>query len=385
MTFALYDKLRGNVKYRQIAENLLDYYLFDSEACKGGRADPDHGAYGLIAWGVDHPNWLIANYGDDNARQMMGIMVTAALTGEKRWDEALAKCMLGNLRTTGRLGFRPDRIDMPDLEQGWERHFNSDPVRMAPNFEAYLWACFLWTYEHTGDELLYERTEKALRKMIENYPDGWDWGSSLTIEESRMLLPLAWLVRVKDTPEHRQWLRQVAEGLLEKQQKCGAIQERLGDLAKGHHSPPKSNAAYGTQEASIFQENGDPVSDQLYATNFAFLGLHEAAAATGDPFYQQAEDKLAEYFCRIQVESDQHPELDGTWFRAFDFERWEHWGSDADAGWGAWCAITGWSHPWIESVFLMRQIDTNLWDLTADPTFVDEYKKWRPVMLPKTK
>ena len=29
-----------------------------------------------------------------------------------------------------------------------------------------------------------------------------------------MLLPLAWLVRVDDTPEHREWLRQVATDLV---------------------------------------------------------------------------------------------------------------------------------------------------------------------------
>ena len=38
----------------------------------------------------------------------------------------------------------------------------------------------------------------------------------------------------------------------------------------------------GTFEAPLNQENSDPVSDLLYTTNFAFLGLHEAAAATGN-------------------------------------------------------------------------------------------------------
>ena len=30
--------------------------------------------------------------------------------------------------------------------------------------------------------------------------------------------------------------------------------------------------------------------------------------------------------------SEAHPELDGAWFRAFDFKRWEYFGSNADAG-----------------------------------------------------
>lgn len=386
MTYAIGGKYIGGDRYTKVAGNILDYYLFDSQARKGGRGDPEHGAYGMIAWGVDDPAWLVANYGDDNARQMMGIMATAAVTGEDRWDEALALCMLANIRTTARTGFRADRLDMgPLTNNGWLHYFNANTVRLSPHFEAYLWACFLWAYEHTGDELLYERTIRAIRKTMQNYPDGWRWTNGLAQEKARMLLPLAWLVRVKDTPEHRGWLRQVAEGLISLQDECGAIREELGKAGMGAYPPPPSNESYGGHEASLIQKNGDPVADLLYTTNFAFLGLHEAAAATGDEFYIEAEDKLAEFLCRIQVRSEKHPEFDGAWFRGFDFQRWQYWASDADAGWGAWCAITGWTHPWITSVLALRQEGTSFWDMTADPTFVDEYKKLRPVMLPEDK
>ena len=40
-----------------------------------------------------------------------------------------------------------------------------------------------------------------------------------------------------------------------------------------------NNENYGTFEAPLNQENSDPVSDMLYTTNFAIIGLHEAAAA----------------------------------------------------------------------------------------------------------
>jgi len=254
---------------------------------------------------------------------------------------------------------------------------------MAPHFEAYLWACFLWAYEHTGDELLYERSIKAIRKTMAHYPDGWRWTNGLAQEKARMLLPLAWLVRVKDTPEHRQWLFKVGQDLIALQQECGAIQEELGKPGMGMFPPPGSNESYGGHEASLIQKNGDPVCDMLYTTNFALLALHEASAATGAPLFVDAEKKLVEFLCRIQVRSEAHPELDGAWFRGFDYQCWQYWASDADAGWGAWCAITGWTHPWITSVLTMRQMDTSLWDFTQDPTFVNEYKKYRPFMLPE--
>ena len=62
----------------------------------------------------------------------------------------------------------------------------------------------------------------------------------------------------------------------------------------------------------------------LYTCNFALLGLHEAVAATGDPELKAAEDKLAEFLCRIQIRSERIPYLDGGWFRAFDYKQWDY-------------------------------------------------------------
>ena len=86
--------------------------------------------------------------------------------------------------------------------------------------------------------------------------------------------------------------------------------------AKGTRVP--NNEDYGTFEAPLNQENDDPVSDFLYTSNFALLGLHEAAAALGDPKIKAVEDKLADFIIRIQARSTEHPDLDGAFFRAFD-------------------------------------------------------------------
>ena len=139
---------------------------------------------------------------------------------------------------------------------------------------------------------------------------------------------------------------------------------------------------YGTGEVAIIQQNGDPLCDLLYTNNFALLGLHEAAAATGDPFYREAEDKLARFLCRVQIRSEDHPQLDGAWYRAFDFQRWEYWASNADWEWGAWCAESGWAAPWIAGTFALRRMQTSLWDLTADIRIAESVKRYRAEMLP---
>ena len=73
------------------------------------------------------------------------------------------------------------------------------------------------------------------------------------------------------------------------------------------------------------------------------LGLHEAAAATGNSTIKREEDRLADFIIRQQARSTERPELDGAWMRAFDYSKWENWASDGDIGWGAWSVESGWT------------------------------------------
>lgn len=179
-----------------------------------------------------------------------------------------------------------------------------------------------------------------------------------------MILPLAWLVRVDDTPEHRQWLDTVVNKLLENQAPCGGIREELGYSRLGMFGKTLSNKDYGVTEAPLISENGDPVADMLYTTNFAFFALNEAAHATGDPKYREAVDRLADFLVRVQVKSDRHPDINGAWMRAFDYDRWDYWASNADSGWGAWSTLTGWIQTWITATEALVENNSSFWDTT---------------------
>lgn len=383
MALAFGGAVLGEKRKLTVARNLLDFYYFASRARQYERASPEHGAYGLMAWGIDTPYRYEGNYGDDNARLLMGTLAAAALLKEDRWDKAMMQCITANLRTAGRFGFRTDCLTLADLAGGWRKFFDGEAISYSPHMECYIWACYLWAYARTGFELFYRRAETALRMTMAQYTDGWRWTNGLAQEKARILLPLAWLVRVKDTPEHRRWLNRAAEGLLALQQPCGAIREELGLPGKGLCPPPASNEEYGLREAPLIQENGDPVCDMLYTSNFAFLGLHEAAAASGDPRLAEAEANLARFLCRIQARAEMDPSLDGGWFRAFDFARWEAWGSNADSGgWGAWCIESGWTQGWIVALLGMRQMKVTLWDFASKSGIGDHFEKLRETMLP---
>ena len=102
---------------------------------------------------------------------------------------------------------------------------------------------------------------------------------------------------------------------------------------------------------------------------------------TGESYYKEAEDKLAEFLCRVQIKSEKQPELVGGWFRAFDIKNWEYWASNTDAGWGAWCIESGWSQSWITTVLGLRQLNTSLWDFTRESRIKEHFNSLRKLML----
>jgi len=381
MAIALDGFVDGDSKSLTIAKNLLDFLYFNSILQHGPRADPASPSYGLLGWDTTERSSGVY-YGDDNARAILGTLTASAALKSNRWDEAALRVILGNFRTTGPSGFREPRIEEAELqEHGWKYYWRKDLTHFAPHYQAWIWACYLWLYDKTGYQPLLDRTKTGIRKMMQAYPNNWQWTNGLQQERARMLLTLAWLIRVEDTPEHRKWLQQVAVDLLSFQDACGAIREEIGNVGHGSYGPPKSNKAYGTNEAPLIQENGDPLADMLYTSNFALFSLTEAAAATGDEKIKQAAEKLGDFMMRIQVRSEAHPELDGAWFRAFDFNRWEYWASNADAGWGAWSTETGWTQGWIVSMLAMQELHSNLWDFTAESKIAKHFEKYQKMML----
>jgi len=379
----------NNPTYRNVGGNVGDWLCFKSMISLGDRADPKHPAYGLMGWndvplycGPDWPgrqDGYEVYYMDDNARAGLGMILAAAVLKTDRYDERLSKNLLALLRVTGKNGARPERIDQSTLEErGWQSFFNDtrESHRNDTTGMATVWAYFLWAYNQTGFDLFLEQTRTPIGEAMKRFPGGHTWRGVHT--RTWMLLPLAWLVRVDDTPEHRKWLRDVAESL--NQVPSGAIRDELRRGAWA--APPKSNEEYGSTEAVLLQSNDDAVSDLLYTVNMAFIGLHEAAMATGEAYYKEAEDKLAEFLCRAQVRSERHPELDGAWFRAFDIKKWEYWASNTDAGWGAWCIESGWSQSWYTIALALRQMDTSLWDIAKDSNIEKPFGDLRKQMLP---
>ncbi len=384
MALALRGSLTSNRRDKNTASNLQDFVYFNSSIQQGPRGRTGSPSFGFIDWNTRIDDKKGIYYSDDNARVILGTLTASAALKTDRWNEGMLKTILANFRTTGTAGFKPRRLEEPDLQElGWEYYRNDEYYHYSPHYQSWIWATYLWLYDKTKYTPLLELTKIGIINMMNAYPNEWHWTNGLQQERARMILPSAWLLRVDDTPQHRKWLYQIVDDLLSFQDETGAIREDLGDVGHGKYAPPKSNAEYGTNEASLIQNNGDPIADMLYTSNFAFFSLTEAAAVTGDERLEEAVGKLADFMVRIQVQSEKHPELDGAWYRAFDFNRWEYWASNADAGWGVWSTETGWTQGWIAAMLMMQELNTNVWDFSAGSNIEDSFEKYRQMMLPE--
>ncbi len=383
--FAL--SLSGNYldsrKYHLTSSNLLDYLYIKSNLRGGPRNDLKSPSYGLIGWTVTDDD---VYYGDDNARVILGSIGAAAGLNSDKWDKYIVEGIMANFRTTGKNGFRTNWFRDAALQKtGWKKFADRDIVNVHPHFESWLWATYLWLYDKTGYTPLLEKAKKGISLTMQKYPD-WKWTNGIQQERARMILPLAWLIRVEDTAEHRKWLKTVSSKLLENLDSSGAIREELGLASQGRYGKIKSNADYGSNEAPLISENGDPVADLLYTTNFAFFALNEAYGATGDPLYGNATKRIADFLVKAQVSSKKHPELDGAWYRGFDYGRWEYWASNADSDWGPWGTLTGWTQSWILSTLIMVDNKDDFWTHTktfANRNFKEHSKIIINTMLPE--
>ncbi len=349
----------NDTSYASTAGNLLKYLFEKSNLTRkdlNPKTDPSRG---LIGWATTNPDVF---YGDDNARLILALIGSRVNLKDSKWDKQLIENILGNYRTTNKLGFRKGYLrDTTIANLGLERIKNAENINVHPHYESWLWASYLWLYDKTKYEPLLAKAKSAITITMEKYPN-WKWTNGIQQERARMLLPLAWLVKVDDTPLHREWLYTIANKLLANLQENGAIKEELGKKGGGRYAKILSNKEYGLREAPIIASNDDAVADLLYTTNFAFFTLNEAAHAVDDTKLKDAVTQIRDFLIRAQVTSQKHPDLDGAWFRAFDYKRWDYWASNADSGWGPWGTLTGWTQSWIINTMILTQQNTSFWE-----------------------
>ena len=146
---------------------------------------------------------------------------------ESRWEEPLMHLTLGNFRLMNAAGYFHTSITSDVVtEWGWRRLHDDTSHNENNYYQSAGRAWMLLAHKLTGapDDVFLRRTKAGLNStMAAFYSRQWVCQVGLTSEAARVLLPLAWLVRVEDTPLHRQWVADVAAVLIERQQPCVSV------------------------------------------------------------------------------------------------------------------------------------------------------------------
>lgn len=336
LLFYLYGRLMGDDEWLARGERMLGYV---SRAFGVTSRDCWYFGHWQSRGEFREDGRTVYVFNDDSGAATLFSLLGYAATGDEEQLRAGLRgveyfCSVAS-ETTGLFGHMPHRDYEGSGRMGvpWPVLRGQEIARAAPHVMNLPQAALLVAYQLTGEERYLEVARRGIRTLMTRYPD-WHIVTSRTCEHGRMLLPLALLNRADPSREHREWLDTVVDFLVSRQDPCGAIAEW-----DGHN--PTSNDSFGTAETSVFQENGDAITDQLYGTGFALLHLGLAYQVTGDERIREAYERLGDYLTRIQMR-DPEPRYEGTWLRAFDFGRWEYFGSSADIGWGPYCSETGW-------------------------------------------
>lgn len=328
--FRMYADLADFPRGRTIADNLMRLVVEEEQLTDRnqlyGAWEPRGARTDLTA-----TNNLFA---DDNGWISLFALISGATEAGLRGVESL-------LRTANEeLGLQVDPWRTPStiLVKGWEEIARTpieDGLDLTSHWQSSAQCAYLYAYGMTGEQRYLDTATRGLDHMASRHPRA-RLETSRTCEAGRFLLPLVGAYHYTRKPLYLDTLRSLAEYLKNRQGPDGGFAEWDGKC-------PPSNEAYGVDEASIFQANGDPITDQLYGTPFAAWALPLAYQVTGERVFEELAHGVLDYLSRIQIDDPDDEQLDGTWQRAFDFEAWEYFGSNADIGWGPYCVETGWS------------------------------------------
>lgn len=324
--FRFYGHTENRTDVFEIADNLQNF-VFGPMQIKGGLFD------GMLRWCAQA--WTVC-YQDDVARALLPVLYDCVLFKDGRHYPEIAGALDFLVRTTSRDGLRRPRTDCINMSEETIKALSEEEhVSPSAHYNAYYLASLLLAYEYGGKQIYFDTALKGLERLMSLYSDGIARAISETEAMGRLVLPLAVLYEITKQEKHREMLYRVTEDLKRVQYPCGGFAE-WDTGYKAELSRTKGG------ESSILTENGDPISDLLYATNWLPLGFAWAYRATGDEQFKKLWRDVVCFCIRSQI-SSKDPMIDGCWCRAFDMESGEVCGAPHDAGWGPWCSETGWT------------------------------------------
>lgn len=323
--FKLYARVYGDENTRRLAEN-IDGFTYGPMVIHGGPYD------GFMRWTEDA--WQVC-YQDDAARCVLSGLYECLFLGRGETFSDVCRTLDFLADSTAKDGCRVPRTDLyATSPEGVAALAEAESGHRAAHYNAYYHAALLLAYKYGGNEKYLDVARRGLETLMSIYPDTVREQSE-TEEMCRLVLPLAALYDVTREETHREMLYRVVGDLVTHKHPSGGYYE----WDTGY----KANCSReSTGECSLLTENGDPVADLLYSTNWLPIGFAYAYYATGDEWFKDLWRDVVTFCMEAQVISDD-PMLDGSWCRAFDMDEKEVYACPHDVGWAACSCESGWT------------------------------------------
>lgn len=336
--FKMYAYLNGKKEYADLASK-MDGIVYGPMLVKGGLFD------GMVRWCTS--SWNVC-YQDDVARALLPGLYDALYMGDATHLEDICHAMDFLIGTTAKDGLRIARTDTHDLtELEMEKLRQQEHGFPSAHYNAYYHAALLLTGKASGEKRYIEVAQKGLERMMELYPETAREQSE-TEEMCRLILPLAILYQTTKEEKHRQMLYRVSKDLQK-------VRHPFGGYREWDTGYKAACSRESREECSVLTENGDPVADLLYSSNWLPLGFSFAYEATGDRWFHELWKDSVIFCLKTQMFSEKE-HLDGAWCRAFDMELKEAYAAPHDVGWAAYACETGWTVSKILMGLMMPEI-----------------------------
>ncbi len=324
--FMFYGKLTGRNTEEALADAMQDFN-YTVMTVHGGIFD------GMLRW--TDSAWG-ACYQDDVARAVLPTIYMKYFFGEDKYYPAVENILDFLVKTTAKDGTRKSRTDRVYLDADKVKSLAQEEASgcLSAHYNAYYHAALLLAYECSGKREYLETGRKGLESLMKVYPDTHREQSE-TEEMARLVLPLALLYGITGEERHLEMLHRVTDDLEAHRHESGAVLE--WDTG---YKAECSRESLG--ECSILTENGDPVVDLLYSSNWLPIGYAFAYKTTGEERYIRSWRDIVKFMISSQIIS-KNEMLDGAWTRAFDVELKEAYAAPHDAGWATYACETGWT------------------------------------------
>lgn len=323
--FRFYAALTGKDTYRTAADHLYDFVLGPMQV-RGGLFD------GMLRW--TDTAWQVC-YQDDVARALLPMLYDCLFFGHRERFADICRALDFLVKTTAQDGCRVARTDAPNLTEDSMRALRETENGFpSAHYNAYYHAALLFAYRIGGNEQYLAVARRGLETMMRIYPDTRREQSE-TEELCRLILPLAVLYECTHEDAHLAMLHRVTDDLV-------THKHPMGGYCEWDTGYKASCSRESRGECSLLTENGDPIADLLYSTNWLPIGFAYAYHVTNDPKFRDLWREVAAFCIRSQNVSED-PVVDGSWCRAFDMELGEVFGCPHDVGWAACCSESGWT------------------------------------------